>query len=205
MNPSMATPLSVVADADALPEYPIPPGTRLESHYYITWQHRRFQSSRFCVMADPDVGWYGFILFNIAQEEDPVGTLPNDFPLLARLLRMGLDQFQALMKRDITPLYNWEPVRCGGSVRLAHPTVTEIATRALGLRDKAIADRAEGRMRKRLRGIQQALEALPHGKVILRQPGATERISDWIEVHHPGGNATTGRIQQAMEALSMGN
>lgn len=96
----------LVSSIDGLPEYPINKSERLESHFYMEWHFNRWLSSEFCLLADPDVGFYGLNLFSLAQNETPVGTLPSDERLLCKLLRIDLEAWRKLMQREITPLFN---------------------------------------------------------------------------------------------------
>lgn len=71
--------------SDDVFNYPIPSTERLESHYFITFHYRRWLKSEFRNLADLDVRAVGFDLFCEAQDEAPVGTLPTDERLLAKL------------------------------------------------------------------------------------------------------------------------
>jgi hypothetical protein len=114
-------------DAGTLPEYPIPVDERLESHYFVSFWFNRWLNSDFRLRASAEVRAFGLDLFFIAQNQSPVGTLPTDEVVIARLLMIDLAHWKDLCKREITPLYNWTPCRCGNKVRLMHPVVTEQA------------------------------------------------------------------------------
>lgn len=163
-----------LVDSQDLFEYPIPSGERLDSHYFITWRFDWWLHSEFRLLADKEVRAVGFDLFNIAQKEDPVGTLPLDERLLARLAGESLDEWRRLMERPIGPLYNWKECRCdNGHVRLYHPVVLKIAQDALGLREDRLAKREAERERKRL-------EALPDK--MLRAGAPTMMAQDTVKV-----------------------
>lgn len=201
----MAAVLSLARDVSDLPEYPVSKSERLESHSWFEWHHNRWLSSRLCLLCDPVVGFYALNLFSICQNEAPVGTLPTEERLLARLLGIDLGVWQDLSGREISPLYNWHPVNCEGEVRLAHPVVTELVTKAIGKREDNVARRTEERHRKRLNGIRTNLVShIPGGKNAAANPMLVERINAWIEAAYPNGSATVARIQEAWEALSMG-
>ncbi|MGH1447418.1 MAG: hypothetical protein ACRBBO_15395 [Cognatishimia sp.] len=186
--------------------YPISAKDRLDSHYFLQWNLKRWRGSEFRKRAysDPEVGWYGFELFCMSQDETPIGTLPCDDNQLAFGLHLPLEKWQALTRRDLSPLHGWEKVECdNGETRYAHPVVTEIALEALGSKRRNAAKNADERMRKRLGTIAQNLKAnIPGGARIAESEEMINRISDWIEEAYPGGSATVKRIQEAWEALS---
>lgn len=199
--------LELVGSADDLPEYPISHRDRLDSHYFLQWNLKRWRGSDFRRRAydDPEVGFYGFELFCQSQDETPVGTLPMDDAQLAFCLHLSLEKWRSLCKRDLSPLHGWSPVLCdNGQTRLAHPVVTEIALDALGSRQRNIARAADDRLRKRMHTIRRHLSAnIAGGSRSARDDDLIGRINDWIERAYPGGSATVGRVKEAWQALSM--
>jgi hypothetical protein len=198
--------LRPVDDAE-LPEYPISASDRLDSHFFLQWNLKRWRASEFRRKADPEVGWYGMQLFMIAQDETPVGTLPNDHEQLAYELRLPLEVFRKLLDRSPSPLHKWGKVICdNGEIRLAHPVVTEVAVQAVGSKRKNAEKNAEDRMRKRLNTIKDALlNKIPGGSRAAQSTDSLNRISDWIAVAYPGGSCTEKRVREAWEAISMGS
>lgn len=191
---------------DDLPEYPISAEDRLDSHYFLQWNLKRWRGSGFRKSAykDPEVGFYGFELFCMAQDETPIGTLPCDDGELAFGLHLPLEKWQALKRRDLSPLRGWYRVLCdNGEIRLAHKVVTEVALEALRSKKSNAAKNADDRMRKRLNAIAKNLAAnIPGGARIAQSEEMVNRISEWIAQEYPGGSATVRRIQEAWEALS---
>ncbi|MFV0303573.1 MAG: hypothetical protein ACK5IP_22350 [Paracoccus sp. (in: a-proteobacteria)] len=123
-------------DLAALPEYPIDPDARLDSHGFIQWEFRRWTSS--------DMRWNGshecksmwFELVNLSHSETPVGTLPRDTKRLARMIQpvVERDHFEALCAMPYGPLHGWVECRCGDGARLMHPVVTRIVQAAFSSR-----------------------------------------------------------------------
>lgn len=189
-----------------LEDYPISASDRLDSHYFLQWNLKRWRGSEFRKKAysDPEVGWYGFELFCMAQDETPIGTLPCDDEQLAFVLHIPLEKWLALKKRDLSPLHGWYEVRCdNGEVRFAHKVVTEVAVEALGSKKRNAAKYADDRMRHRINTISQNLRAnIPGGARIAKNEEMLNQLSDWIETAYPGGSATAKRIKEAWEALS---
>lgn len=185
-------------------DYPISASERLDSHYFLQWNLKRWRGSEFRKTVDPEAGWYGFQLFCIAQDGCPIGTLPNDDRQLAFDLNISMEKWEVLKQRDVSPLHNWKEVNCdNGEIRLAHPVVTEIALEAIDGKKRNKQKNAEDRMRKRLKGIRDALASkIPGGARIADNDELVNRLSDWIEDAYPGGSVTVKRIHEAWEALS---
>lgn len=197
--------LQVVGSGE-IPLYPIPSSARLDSHYFVAWNLRRWRGSDFRRLAyrDPEVGFFGRELFDLAQDETPVGTLPRDDEALAFLLRMPKSRWCDLKARPVSPLYGWYQVLTDADeVRLAHRVVTEIVQEALGRRDRNRARHADERMRKRLKTISGHLrDGVAGGASVAANEDFINNISDWIEAAYPGGSATLKRVKEALGALN---
>lgn len=195
-----------LVEAGGIPEYPISADERLDSHFFIQWNLKRWRASetRRRGYQDPACGFYALELFFLAQDEAPVGTLPADDDAIAFLLRMTLDRWKELKSRAASPLAGWYQVQCdNGQVRLAHKVVTEIALEALTSKQRNTAKNADDRMRKRLGTIAGHLKNSLNCKHIASNEAALNDISDWIEAKYPGGSATLKRVKEAFEAISM--
>ncbi len=187
-------------DSADLPEYPIAPDERLEGHYFVPFWFNRWLNSDFRLRASAEVRGYGLDLFFIAQNQTPVGTLPTDDAVLAKLLMIDLATWKDLCAREIGPLYNWRPCRCGNAIRLMHPVVTEQALDALKRRRDQIAARERERERKRLIALKrQIVEAGGHVGMTTN-PDYLGRLDAWLLENCPG-NRTPARVREAMEAL----
>ncbi|MCH2251029.1 MAG: hypothetical protein MK042_14675 [Cognatishimia sp.] len=197
--------LQVVDTAE--PEvYPISANVRLDSHFFVPWNLKRWRGSEFRRhgYADPEVGFFGTELFWLAQDETPIGTLPTDDDSLAFLLRMPVSRWNGLKAREHSPLHGWEPVVCdNGQTRLAHPVVTEVALEAIGAKARNDAKHADDRMRKRTATIAKHLrENITGAKPIADNEERVNAISDWIDAKYPGGSATVKRVTEALTDLS---
>ncbi len=194
-----------LVDADDIDIYPISSAERLDSHFFVPWNLKRWRGSEFRRFgyADPEIGWFGMELFFLAQDETPIGTLPCDDDALAFLLRIPPARWRELNSRDVSPLHGWQRVHCdNGQVRLAHPVVTEVAMDALGSKKRNDAKNADERMRKRLGTIINHLKAIPGAARIADMEERVNDISDWIEAQYPGGSATLKRVKEALNDLS---
>ena len=93
----MTTVLQPIGAGDLF-EYPIPSTERLHQHFFMPWHYRRWMASDFRNSADLDVRAVAIDLFCAAQDQAPVGTLPADEMLLARLVDLTLDHWS--LSRD---------------------------------------------------------------------------------------------------------
>lgn len=196
-----------LVDAGDVDVYPISSAERLDSHFFVPWNLKRWRGSEFRRFgyADPEVGWFGRELFELSQDETPVGTLPAADEALAFLLRMPLTRWRELRSRAISPLHGWHLVQCdNGQNRLAHPVVTEVALEALRGKRKNDAKHADDRMRKRLGTIATHLKSIPGGARIAAMEERVNDISDWIDAKYPGGSATIKRVREALDDLCSG-
>lgn len=194
-----------LVDEGAPPDYPISAQARLDTHYFVPWNLKRWRGSAFRRLAykDPEVGFYGLELFFLAQDESPIGTLPLDDEAMAFLLRMPVTRWRDLKARPLSPLFGWYRVACdNGQVRLAHAVVTEVALDALDRRDRNQSKNADDRMRRRLKTIVGHLrDGVAGGHELSQNDEAVNAISDWIEAAYPGGSATLKRVKEAIGAI----
>ncbi len=184
---------------DDLPEYPISSADRLDSHYFVPWNIKRWRKSEFRNLADPDVGWFGFLLFCESHDETPVGTLPVDDRLLARALSIPVDQWQSLCRRHISPLHNWYRVRCdNGEIRLAHPVVTEVAMEAIKSSRRNRNDQETRRRAKQIKDLRDMIENRINASQLLRDPAFLDRFNDWLEDRYPDRQRREAFIRSAV-------
>lgn len=125
-----------LVDASDLPEYPIDPDARLDSHGFLQWEFGRWLAS--------DMRWQGshecksmwFDLVNLSYRETPVGTLPQSLNRLAKMIQPGVDpdHFAALCKLPYGPLHGWIDCRCGDTTRQMHPVLTRVVLQAFASR-----------------------------------------------------------------------
>jgi hypothetical protein len=201
------TALKAPVDLDALPEYPIDPDARLDSHGFIQWEFRRWLSS--------DMRWSGthecksmwFELVNISHSETPVGTLPCDTKRLARMIQpvVERDHFEALCALPFGPLHGWTDCRCGDGRRLMHPVVTRIVQAAFASRANNAARVQAASLAKRLKRLTEDVAQL--SPKIASDPRKVRFISTQIEerVERRGGERRTSEdlhaaIQACIEA-----
>lgn len=118
-------------DVDALENYPLSADDRLDSHYFLPWERRRWLNSDMRLRGTPECRALYFDLICISFDQSPVGTLPDDAVSLSRLLMIDREHFLALSRLEFGPLHNWRRCRCGGEIRLMHPTVLKTLNEAI--------------------------------------------------------------------------
>lgn len=206
-NPAHLVPVS---DAD-LPDYPIDPDARLDSHGFLQWEFGRWLAS--------DLRWNGtheckslwFDLLNLAYRETPVGTLPRDPKRLARMVQPAVDRdhFDALCKLDFGPLHGWVPCRCGDDIRLMHPVVTRIVLQAFASRaNHAARVEAASQARRLKRLTEDVMQLAPD---LAADPRKVRFIDEAIQhrIEQRGGERRTAEdlhlaIQLCFERLRAG-
>ncbi|MFP4045429.1 MAG: hypothetical protein ACLFTP_12850 [Rhodosalinus sp.] len=65
-------------DAADLPEYPLDGSERLESHWFMTWERRRWLNSDMRLRGTPECRAHYFDLICLSFDHSPIGTLPDE-------------------------------------------------------------------------------------------------------------------------------
>ena len=190
-------------DLEAIPEYPLDPDLRLDSHSFIQWEHRRWMSS--------DMRWNGthecksmwFELVNLAHGETPVGTLPHDVKRLARMVQpaVELTHFEALCQLEFGPLHGWIPCRCGEGVRLMHPVVTRIVSAAFAARANHAARVEEASIARKLARLTEDIAQLAPSLAEDRRK--VRWINDYVDARiaqRGGSRRTAQELHEAIQA-----
>lgn len=178
-----------VIDGSALPEYPISADSRLDSHYFIQFNHDRYDRSDFRRKAyrDPEVGFFGLELFFKSHGEAPLGTLPSDDESLAFLLGLSLERWVSMRERSFNPLYNWQPVRCdNGAIRLAHPVVQEVMQAALLGHQEYKASNESKAIYARRKRLIDVLRDCGCSAELCSDEFAVGWLDDWLIENHLG-------------------
>lgn len=185
----VAQPYIAAVDSGDLPDYPISAGERLDSHYFVPFNHDRYDRSNFRRLSyrDPEVGFFGMELFFKSHGETPLGTLPIDDDELAFLLGLSLERWRTLRERSFSPLYNWHPVICdNGEVRLAHPVVQQVMEAALRGHKERVASNEEKAVWTRRKRLVETLQAMGCSKELCDDANAVAWLDEWLLEHHAG-------------------
>lgn len=119
-----------VISGDDLDTYPLTVEDRLDSHYFMAWERRRWLNSDMRLRGTPECRALFFDLINIAYDQVEYG-----------------------------PLHKWRLVRCGDELRLAHPMVLRSLQEAIARREDNRAKNDAANIAKRLQRLRITLLA----------------------------------------------
>ncbi len=189
-------------DLSGVPEYPFTKEDRLQTHFYFEMHFSRWLNSDFRLLATPAVRGIAIDLFCAAQEQAPVGTLPTDERLLAKLAGVTLEVWRELAAQDVGPLWNWYHVSCGDDVRFAHPVVLELVEKAMVSREMHNGARAADRERKRLKALPAQMQSAGASSRMCAEAAVVDWVDRWLVAAYPNASRTVGRVKEALEAHS---
>ena len=176
-----------LADAGALPEYPVELiDARMTSDYFTMFWHDRWLNSELHLTAPLDVQGAALNLFFIARKQNPIGSLPDNDAMLSKLLRIDLAAWVDLRQRSVGPLHNWSPYRVDGKIVLGHPVVIEVAMDALNRRSIREASNAEKAVNTRLKRLAEAMLAIGGAEGLVNDKVLMGRIDAWLLENHRG-------------------
>lgn len=189
------SPLQVV-DCTDLPEYPVSRDMRLDAHAFVKWHHNRWLNSPLQLCGSYDAKGMARDLYDLAQNQCPVGTLPDDDVMLSRMLRLDLAHWQSMRPQPFGPLHGW--VRClsEGEVRLMHRDVLEQVQDALSRREMRSLSKEEAAERKRFERLREGLGKLGVTGVVLDDGVLMARLDVWL-----AQNCKGNRTRAAYEAV----
>ncbi len=175
-----------------LEDYPLGREDRLDSHYFLPWERRRWLNSEMRLKGPPECRAIYFDLICASYDQAPVGTLPDDVEQLAKLAQVPEGHFRALCALEYGPLYKWRPCLSEGERRIYHPMVLRTVLEALSRRednrarnDAANAKKRRQRLRGQLAGYTPELAkndaALRFIDEWLLAEGCEYRTASWVE------------------------
>jgi hypothetical protein len=194
----------MLMEGGPLPVYPIGRETRMPTHFYMAWHHNRWLNSTLYLMGSPLARAFAFDLFNIAQNQSPLGTLPHDDALLARLLRISDGEWADLRRLAITPLHGWRLYDCDGVRRWGHPVVLEVLEDAVARRVRKSLSSEEAEHVKRIQRLRDRLGAIGLGEAVLKDTVLIERINDWLMEHWKGRRTIQAHLKVLQVAKTEG-
>lgn len=169
--------------APAVPPYPLPRDFRMPTHYFIAWWHNRWLNSTLHLTGSLEVQGAALALYCIAQNQSPMGTLPVDDALLARMLRLDADRWADLRRAKVGPLHGWYLADCEGETRWAHPVVLEMLREAQGRAESRRMSNEERAVQKRIERLRKALAEMGVDKGILADRVVIEAMDEWLNVN----------------------
>ena len=189
MTAARAPNLQPVAIED-LPVYPVSADERLDGNSFVKWSTNRWLASKTFKLMPWDMQGMARALFDMCQNESPVGTLPDDDDELAFMLRVDVRRMRELRAQDFGPLRNWTRCLCpgqgNGQVRLMHRVVTEQVRDALERRSLALLSKDEKAVTMRLERLRKALLAQGCSKDVVADDVLIARMDEWLNVVRKG-------------------
>ena len=176
----MSAPRLIPVTPEDLPEYPIGREETLAGNSFVKWQHQRWMSSSLFRLGTWECQGMARALFDFAQAETPVGTLPHDDQELAFLLRCPIGRVQELRAQRFGPLHGWYPCRSGTEVRLMHDVVLEQVRDALDRRETRALSNDKKAVAMRLNRLRDALAREGMARDVLRDDVLIERMDQWL-------------------------
>ncbi|MBB3986160.1 hypothetical protein GGQ68_002498 [Sagittula marina] len=194
-----------VVDANTSPEqYPEELcDPELARNYFVMWHHRRWLSSRLCLTASLAVQGAAQNLFWLSQEQNPIGSLPSDHVLLARLLRITDHEWNGLMAEAVTPLHGWQQYIYGNEILLGHPVVIEVACNAAAKREERKLSNQGRSVNKRRERLAESMGEIGCSAKVCQDAHLVAWLDGWLVENHPGQRrrpAIESSIQRGLEA-----
>jgi hypothetical protein len=122
----------------------------------------------------------------IARKQNPVGSLPGNDGMLAKLLRVDLAAWQDLQARCVSPLHGWSIYTVNGKRVLGHSVVIEVALDALTKRVAREASNDERAVKMRQVRLREAMIDIGCEVSLTNDEILVERLDTWLMENHIG-------------------
>lgn len=187
-----ALPHLAAVEVGDLDEYPLGPDDRLDQHWFMAWERRRWLNSEMRLKATPECRAIYFDLICVSYEQSPIGTLPDDPELLAKLALVEQSHLVALCRMPLGPLHRWQRCLCGDEVRLFHPFVLKTIMEAISRKADNRARMEAANTHKRLQRLRSTVAGF-HADLAkndaavkwmdqwLQEQGCGYRSAEWVE------------------------
>ncbi len=159
---------------------------RLTNDYFTMFWHDRWLSSRMHLTASMAVQGAALNLFFLSRKQIPVGSLPSDEKLLARMLRVSEEDWRGMMAQEITPLHHWREFEHEGEIVLGHSVVIEVALDALDKREARKASNEERAVRVRIARLIETMRDAGCSKEACGDSRLVEWLDGWLLENHRG-------------------
>jgi hypothetical protein len=194
-----------LVESSSLPVYPISREDRLDGHAFVKWWHHRWISSRTFKLASWEAQGMARALFDMAQSESPIGTLPDHDDELAVMLRIDARRIAELRRQEFGPFRGWAPCLCEGEVRLMHPVVLEQVQDALDRREVRGLSKAAAAERQRLKRLRAGLAQIEGlAPAAAADDVLVKRMDDWLLVNRRGRRDQAAYKAAFVHAARMG-
>ena len=180
-----AAPLRAVTEED-LPEYPVGRDVRLSGQYFLKFETFRYLNSTMALTGTPEVRCHYLELIFQSQHQVPIGTLPADPLVQARLARVDPAHWKELCKMEPSPLHHWTPCLSEGEVRLMHRVVLDTVQDQLARREVSELKRGDDAVRKRIMRLRERMTAAGYDRAVVADDVLVERMDAWLAKHVRG-------------------
>lgn len=187
----------LIESGAGLPDYPWPRDFRLPTHFFFPWHHARWLNSRMHLVASYEAQGVALALYCLAQMQAPIGTLPDDDELLARMLRLDLARWRELRRAEHGPMTGWYRVNCEGEVRWAHPVVIEVLDDIASRRERREQSKDARARDRRIDRMRHALSGMGVSDAVLSDRAVLEEIETYLSATHHG-NRTVATYTRAL-------
>ncbi|RJE81755.1 hypothetical protein DWB67_01160 [Paracoccus sp. JM45] len=144
----------------------------------MAWERRRWLNCDMRLKGTYECRSMYFDLINIAYDQSPIGTLPTDTSVLAKMLFVDRDHFDQLCRLEFGPLHKWRRVRCDTEIRLMHPMILKSLTEAISRKEDHRARSEAASVSKRLLRLRTAMAG--YQKELAENDAAVRWIDDWL-------------------------
>lgn len=184
--------------ADEFPDYPLSTDERIDHHYFMTWERRRWLNSDMRMKANAECRALYFDLICISYDHSPIGTLPLDLDVLAKLTMTEPGHFRSLCELTYGPLHKWHRYRCdNGEIRFGHAYVVRTLQDAISRKEDNRAKTEAANVSKRLQRLRQTVAGL-HLE-LSKNDAAIRWMDEWLQQEGCGYRSTTW-VERGMTA-----
>ncbi len=206
MNSPPQPPHLRAVPSEPIPLYPLPKDMRLDGHSFTKWQHNRWLNSSMFNLASYESQGMARALFDMAQNQSPIGTLPDSDLELARMLRVDPAYWLEVRARPMGPLHNWTPCSIQGSneQRLMHPVVLAMVLDIIERREARDLSKEQQAERKRMERMRASLAKLGCNDGVLEDVILLGRMDQWLVKNWNGNRTRTAYERALIEATQQG-
>lgn len=159
---------------------------QLTADFFTKFWHDRWLGSRLHLTGDLAVQGAALNLFFYSRKQVPVGSLPREEAMLARLLRVDLQVWRGLMAQSPNPLHNWSLYSYGETVVYGHEVVIEVLRDALSRREERQRSNDEKAVRQRRFRLVEVMRGMQCVEAMWTDDILVARLDDWLVENHRG-------------------
>ena len=198
-------PALVSVPVQGLIEYPIDRSERLPELAFVKWVPSRWLNSSGHLKCTYEVQGMARALFDICTAQSPIGTLPDDDEVLAKLLRIDPGHWVAMRAMGTRgPLRNWVHCQAGDEVRLMHAVVTESLLDVLARRETRELSKGRQAEIKRIERLINGLRGAGLSAAVLEDAVLIARMDEWLTANHRGNRTPIAHLRVIEHAARAG-